>query len=727
MRFITPSGKELYSGEVETDRDTETQRYRSSYYPGLILEEAGTYQIVIDGYENNSGDYSFRLLDLALAINIDLDTDDEISGDLGEFATEAHAYKFSAKKGQRLYFKRNSGESNNIYSLYKPNGEVIFSQFLNNDYELSELPTDGEYTLIIKGNGQASNTYNFKIVASDLVTEPLTLGSIISSEISKLAEEDTYTFAGVAGQRLFFDGISNNDQITTRIYSPSDEEVFSKATKDDSDTPFVLRETGEYRLVVDGNFDVTGNYSFRLSDVEDIDQTTILQFNNPVDATIDSANKSNLYQFDASAGESFYLELLSDNWSDLNWVIYAPNNTNIAYSNAANLEIEAEVTGTYVLRVDNETDSSIEYNFNLTKISFNKFDLELSTPTTGSISNPGDKNEYAFEGKVGQRLLFNATADKENYELYASLRGPTGNEIISRHILSNFDWGNPLTLTEDGTYRLVVDGERDITSNYEFNLFDVNKADVLETGTSYNGTVNPSGIKLYQFKGNVGQQLNFDLPESNWSGAYWQLYAPNNDRIVYDTRSDANKLLNADGLYTLVIKGDGAEGANYSFDFTAEDAPTAQFTGLTGVQTGTINAGEVDEFTFTASAGTRVLFDSQIIGYESLNAVLINPDGTPYFAQNASSDSSIHLLEQTGAYTLRIEGDSDTSTGNYQFRLIDLPSQMPDLRGDSRRIIQYNAEITKPLEGKGIHEYSFAGVVGQRLLYDGMYIDGASF
>ena len=75
IRFIAPSGKEFYTGEVENDRDTETQQSFGNYLPGLILEEAGTYQIVIDGYENNFGDYSFRLLDLASATNIELDVD----------------------------------------------------------------------------------------------------------------------------------------------------------------------------------------------------------------------------------------------------------------------------------------------------------------------------------------------------------------------------------------------------------------------------------------------------------------------------------------------------------------------------------------------------------------------------------------------------------------------------------------------------------------------------
>ncbi|MGF1676745.1 MAG: Ig-like domain-containing protein, partial [Rivularia sp. (in: cyanobacteria)] len=726
MRLIAPSGKELYSGEVGNDRDTETLRDRNNYYPGLILEEAGIYQLIIDGYQNNIGDYSFRLLDLASATNIDLNTDADISGNLGEFATEAHAYKFSAQKGQRIYFQSNNDEYNNIYSLYKPNGEVVFSQFLNNDYEVPELPKDGEYTLIIKGNGTSNNTYNFKIVAPDLEKESLIIGTIINSEIGRFGEEDTYTFSGIAGQRLFFDGISNNDQIYTRIYSPSGEEIFYKGTSYNSDTPFVLREMGEYRLLVDGNEDATGNYSFRLSDVEDIDQTTILQFNNPVTATIDRANKSNLYQFNASAGESFYLDKISNNRNDLNWSIIAPGNKNIAqslYSNEADLEIEVEVTGTYVLRVDNETDSSIGYNFNLYKTIKNEFDLELTTSVTGSISNPGDKNQYTFEGKVGQRLLLDGISGDLNNELYVKLFSPTGNEIVSGY--SYYDWDKPLILTEDGTYRLVVDADYDTTSSYEFNLLDISKADILETGTSYNGTVNPNEIKLYQFNGTVGQQLNFDLPET-WSGAYWQLYAPDNEIIVYPTRFDNGKLLDASGLYTLLIKGDGATTANYSFDFTAPEAPTPQFTGLTGVQSGTINLGEVDEFKFTASAGTRVLFDSQIIGYESLNAVLINPDGTQYFSQNVSSDSFINLLEQTGEYTLKIQGDSDTSTGNYQFRLIDLPSIMPDLRGDNRRIIQYNAEITKPLSGREIHEYSFAGEAGQRLFYDGMYIDGAS-
>ncbi|KYC37628.1 hypothetical protein WA1_39895 [Scytonema hofmannii PCC 7110] len=47
--------------------------------------------------------------------------------------------------------------------------------------------------------------------------------------------------------------------------------------------------------------------------------------------------------------------------------------------------------------------------------------------------------------------------------------------------------------------------------------------------------------------------------------------------------------------------------------------------------------------------------------------------------------------------------------------------------GCDHRVLQLSAEVTKPLEpGRLMHDYSFTGVAGQQIFYDGMFTDGAT-
>src|SRR6266567_638397 len=102
--------------------------------------------------------------------------------------------------------------------------------------------------------------------------KPLVVGlassNIYSGTISLPGQEDRFTFAGTAGQRLYYDALDYDfDAINVQLISPSGGIVFLNGNSDSDVGPFTLTETGTYTLLLKGSAETTGDYSFRMLDV----------------------------------------------------------------------------------------------------------------------------------------------------------------------------------------------------------------------------------------------------------------------------------------------------------------------------------------------------------------------------------------------------------------------------------------------------------------------------
>ncbi|MEC4811704.1 MAG: putative Ig domain-containing protein [Scytonema sp. PMC 1069.18] len=565
------------------------------------------------------------------------------------------------------------------------------------------------------------------------------MNQIVSSTISKRGENDTYTFNGVSGQQIYFDALNANDpNFTVRLYTPSGLELYSGPVQNDlgPDTiiiyndvfpGFTLTETGTYRLVVDGNGEATGDYNFRVLNYSDAFELT---FENNATQLITGSfgsdrKETDIYRISGTQGQYIYIDNIGGSYDDY-WTLYGPGGQVVTGDRVNDDgELALPTTGEYILAMHGSGSGNANYTFKVTTPELKTTFLEqLNLPVSGTIGLPGEKDTYTFNGTIGQRLFFDGWSGSSS--IRGRLISPTGVEILNNATDAD---SIPLTLTEAGIYRLVIDGDTDTTGNYSFRLSDIAMTSALQMGTAISNHLSPGHeVDLYRFIGSAGQQLSFNLDAESWSSANWVLYGTDNQVLASPAQlsPDFNVMLKANGLYTLAIHGSSSEAVNYSFTVTDNTPSKVATTGLGAVQNGTISANHVTTQTFSATAGTRIYFDSQLANNTPLIARLMNPDGTEVFAISTSTDSEPIQLQQTGTYTLLIQGTDDTATGSYQFALIDLPTETPSLRGD-RRVLQFSAEVTKPLEpGRLMHDYSFTGVAGQQLFYDGMFTDGAT-
>ncbi|BAZ48519.1 YD repeat protein [Nostoc sp. NIES-4103] len=708
--LYTPSGKTTTWNNFLIRDDQEI----------TVLDEAGTYRFVIDSDNDFTGNYSFRILDTASATPINLDTD--ITGNFGTTQREAKTYSFTGTKGQKLYFNSDNSDYYNYYNLYNTNGKRLFSQHLSYDYEgaAATLPDDGKYTLVVAGYERPDNDFNLRIVTPTFVTTPYTIGSTVSSSITEAGEQDIYTFTGSKGQQLWFDSLLYSDyRIRVKLYDTNGDEVFNQYVRDDRE-PVTLAEQGTYKLVIDGDDDFTGAYSFRLLDFA---TAPILTLDTPVTGNFGTSQREALiYRFNGIQGQHIYFDRTEGDFNNY-YYLYSPNGQRL-FSQYFDRDQELDLPGNgqYTLVFSGNDRSNNNFGITVVTPQPTTTALTLGTKVTNSISEAGEQDTYTFTGAVGQKLFFDGLTG--NVNLRARLYGPSDDLLVDRD--TNSDW--PLvTLFESGNYRLVVDGYDNITGNYSFTLSDLAKVQPLTFGTLVTNTLDPgNSVALYRFDGTPGKIISFDLSAASWTGANWVLYDPTGRAVETPAASspDFTTGLSAAGSYTLAIAGNSVTSVPYSFQVNDVSVAPITSSGLGVVRQGTLAAGTVDEYTFTANAGTLVLLDSLNDSNSLIRARLLNPDGTYVFSDHDSRyDRGPILLEQTGTYKLQIFGYYTTSSGAYKFNLLELPKR---LGGPGVNYLELGSPVSGSLTGLEDKVYTFQATKGMRVMFNGMTGDNVA-
>src|SRR6266446_10595068 len=306
--------------------------------------------------------------------------------------------------------------------------------------------------------------------------------------------------------------------------------------------------------------------------------------------------------------------------------------------------------------------------------------LASSNTYSGTISLPGQEDRFTFTGMAGQRLYYDAL-DYDFDAINVQLISPSG-AIPFVNGNSDSDVG-PFTLTETGTYTLLLKGSGDTTGDYRFRLIDVSlaPASALAFDTTINGTNVPvTSASVYRFTGTNGQRLFFDFAATNIGVANVYLFGPQNQQLNgygYYLYTDFEQTLPADGTYVLTIGNyTDPTAANFSFRVVTPNTTTNALTLGATVTSSLDEPGEEDRFTFGGVAGQRLYYDALDADNDPINVQLISPSGAiPFINGNSDSDVGPFTLTETGTYTLLFKGSGDT-TGDYRFRLIDV-SQAP--------------------------------------------------
>ncbi len=659
---------------------------------------AGDYELTVDG----AGPYQFRLWDLAQASP--LTPGAPVEGALAP-ANETDLYRFAAAAGDQFFFdvQDRSGTPFAAWRLVDPYGNTLFDTTFRFDVDTLTLAQAGTYTLLLEGyiGDIGSGSYTFvvqpmgNVPPTPVSGTPLVLGSLLSDMIGVAGEKDRYTFSLAAPAQLYLDSLTNNNNLRWSLDGPAGTAVSNRPFDREElvlTKPGVELPPGDYVLTVDAAFGATGAYGFRLWNLA---QAAPLTPGAPVSGALDPANETDLYRFDAAAGDRFFFDVQAKSGAPgARWRLLDPYGKAVFNTSLFDvLTLALAAAGTYTLLVEGSLGDTVSstYTFNVQPVTSKTEPLPLGETVRDSIVAPGEQRRYTFSLPVAAQLYFDSLSSSF---LVWSLKGqPAGMMVKDRSFRSSdgqispgpedFSTGSVLGLPA-GDYTLTVYGLSNETGPYQFRLVDLASARTLTAGVPEQGMLDPANeTDLYRFKAASGDRFFFDVQQrdSALSGAYWQLLDPSGHSLFSTSLRDVDTLTLAQaGTYTLLVEGYVGDSGSGSYTFNVQPvAFTTEPLQLGETVSASIGVpGQQRFYTFSLAAPARLYFDSLTNG--SLRWSLDGPAGRAVSEQPFYLDGprlANPLLDlAAGEYTLTVSGLRGVRETD-RFRLLDLAGAAP--------------------------------------------------
>jgi hypothetical protein len=687
LSLIDPFGRQV----VSNANSTSDQR------AGFTLTSDGVYTLVLGGV--GAGTYRFQLMDLESGSNITLGNN--FSGTFAAGGTSALAYRLEVTDTGFHYIDGQAGDG--FVYVYRANGEqAAFVGSTNSDAEI--WLEAGRYYLVYAGQGSAN--FTSKVLKSTVshrgaisFYDQVNNTGVVSGTIANPTDQDVYTFTGQAGQILMFDALTSSEGLAYQIYSPSGK-LLRNQSGGGSSSPLgisvnvdslpnenmLLTESGTYTIRVVSGYTsgygldtaVTGNYQFRLFDVSNA-QTASLD--STISGTV-TARGSHVYRFNNPTRQYIYVDGQAGSGS---WYIYGQDG---ALVNSHPLTYDRQFwldAGEYYLVVQGDTDSTNNYSLRIETPSLVDFPtISYGQIVSGTIDELGEQHYYRFEGRAGDKIYFDSLGSSNAYVTVwfgdKNFRtiitdGYGGLYSDSDYQPSDTPWSSPtrgLTLLEDGTYYMTVDGyfdgyNNDNLGSYNFRLLNLNNAPVVNLDELISGTFTHGGLSAHAYRFNLTQR-QYVFVDGQAGYGDWRIYRADGTKVAENYVAYNDQFWLDAGEYYLVVSG-RAGGTNYSLQLVNTElrtiTPAISFD--TVVSDVISKKGQQHYYTFEGRAGQRLMFDG-LGTTDNIFARITDPlgrlimdDGGGWGVQtNADRFPNQGLtLEFDGVYTITIDGYDD--------------------------------------------------------------------
>ena len=432
-----------------------------------------------------------------------------------------------------------------------------------------------------------------------------------------------------------------------------------------------------------------------------------------VSGEISFVGETDQYTFSANAGETIFLSVADtqitggDSGFTPRIELFDPSGREIETgqgSLVASLDISLTETGVYTARVFNNSNASQMTG---------SYDLYFArTPGAnddGPLSNGqrhegfidlGDIDSYTFAANAGE-TVFLRVADTQPPEIADSgftprvvLFDPSGREIETG--LGTLVGSLDTSLTDSGLYTVLVFHNGNGNASQRTGSYDLyfarapgaNDDGPLSNGQRHEGFIDLGDIDSYTFTANAGETVFLRVADTQTtefidSGFTPRivLFDPSGREIESGLGSLVGSLditLTDSGIYTvLVFNNSNASEMTGSYDLYFALAPGASADGCVAdgqSTTGFIDLGDIDSYSFMASAGTQldVIVTDLDDGPLRPFVRLVGPTGSVLASRLGDVTARIdEQLPVSGTYTLIIVDQSQgfSGTGNYRIEI----------------------------------------------------------
>lgn len=239
-----------------------------------VLDQIGTYTIIVDGENSNTGTYSFTIWDLNPDDVGTTDLEVETGGTIEEPGAR-DVWTLEVTKPTSLYVEETSGGCGISWSMEAPDGSVVFTDnaLCAGDPQIQVLDQVGTYTIVVDGENSQTGAYSFILwdlnpddIFDIALAEPVSDGipGPGAGNIEEPGTRDIYFIQLEAGTEICFYEVSGGCGIAWSVEGPSGVLFTDNAFCTGQPGSFIIPETGLYTILVDGENATTGTYSFRV-------------------------------------------------------------------------------------------------------------------------------------------------------------------------------------------------------------------------------------------------------------------------------------------------------------------------------------------------------------------------------------------------------------------------------------------------------------------------------
>ncbi|HAV62349.1 MAG TPA: hypothetical protein DCY13_08305, partial [Verrucomicrobiales bacterium] len=588
----------------------------------------GPHQLVIQASGDSTGTARFALRDFAAAAPVAFDT--TIAATHTPPA-ESQLYQFTGTAGQRVFFDLvgQSGftwHGTAFWRLSSPAHEILFDAGVADRGPVT-LPESGTYTLIVAGNinePQPQGDVSFRVVNAPPATAPLALNTLTSGTLGTSGEEHRFTFNVPAATAVLFDSRTNN-AVRWTLTGPTgtlmNNRPFSSSDAGNYDSHLLL-PAGDHVLSITAAGDATGGYAFVL---RTLDSANALALNTTVNGSLNPANATQLYRFNANAGDRVQFQALSQSGlPNSYWRLRNPRGEVVwgAFFNGSTRSNLLAHTGTYTLQMEGHISDPGNGTFSFSSTTFTPTPPPAPTGTAISIGQVVSNTlptsatvmSYAITLSQPGRLYLDYLRAMDGFSW--ALIGPAGTEVPMHSVYSAVNPPLHSRLLPAGTYEFQLTGN---TIPYTFRLLDAAVAPLYTPGTVITNELSPSsGAVLYRVQLTASQTYFFDtISESGLSGSATKRLDGPAGNSLFDFTSNSNSgvfTAGQTGEHILIVDGqwsNPAPSGTNVFNLRPVITTTTPLTFATATSGTLAGGGDVHQFTFSLATTSRVFFDAR--------------------------------------------------------------------------------------------------------------------
>ena len=573
-------------------------------------------------------------------------------------------------------------------------------------------------------------------------------GDSPTATVSPIGDVDSWTFSANSGDglRIQIGEISGtNFEPLLRLIGPDSVLISTNSGNNSSSIIHQASLSGTYTVQVLDNSvtpDGTGSYALYLARVPGSfvvpagDEGGALSNGGIHAGTIDLGDMD-LWTFEADAQDSVRIAVGEVGSPSLDpfLVLYGPDGSLITSNNNINgstdITHQAEVGGTYtVIMQDGNVDATGTGGYQLY---FSQIQKAFTVPVGdegGALTNGGihagtialsDMDIWTFEASALDSVrIAVGEVGASSLDPFLLLYGPDGNFITSNNNINESTNISHQALI-GGTYTVIMlDGNVDVSGSGDYQLyftqiqqsFTVPAGDeggALSNGGIHAGTIDLGDMDIWTFEASVLDSVRIAVGEVGTSSLdpFLLLYGPDGNFITSNNNinesTDISHQAVIGGTYTVIMQDGNVDVSGtgdyqlyfthiqQSFTVAAGDEGGALSNG--GVHAGTIDLGDMDIWTFEASALDSVRIAVGEVGTSSLDPFLLlyGPNGN-FITSNSSINESTDISHQAvigGTYTVVMQdGNVDVSgTGAYQLYFTQIAKAFSVPAGDEGGVI----------------------------------------